>query len=1217
MRKRLSLYWFTKIISYLLAVVLLLLVLLLTLLSTETGSRFTMRQASAWAHEWVKFESFEGVLLRDFSMQQLTIFLPEHHQIEIDQLHFRWRPWQLLQHQFHIRTLELHNIQITLSESQKEPAPSQWPLVLPNIKTNWQLRFDRFLLEQLHVVTRTQNISKNEQVPPFIATSLIQIPWLQARGRFEQNQFYLHDLQLEANKEEMQLKAQLKGQLTPSGYYPLMVQAQLQSQLPDIGAIVTELQLSGNLQQKLTLSAQTKGVIVAHLQSQLTQLLSGAPEWQVQTNVQEISHQSLTPYISNLTVALDAQGGLNQGEGRLLVAGVSPDYGSVQLEFEANLNEQEIQLKQLFLQANDYGLSSQITGTVQGTPAALQIALTGQTQWQEFPLVTTKINYQGSTEAAEQLLLDFTTELGSLTAIGSARWVDDPEWDFVMTSHALQLDRFPLPSALQPYLNGSQLNSHLHLQGKWGQNKHWLKAYLSELNTDIDQQAFSLTGTFQLDNEDLLLEGLQLTLGEGLLQGQGQGKLNRFALELIGENLTFDQFSLATFKSQLLLDTSLEKLPTGTISLHELTQTEGFAPTNISITLKHTELYHAEVAVATTTQHSSYGTDITAQLKLSGRWLNQEWQGTLEQLAFDYPEIGAWSLEQVTPFQFDATTALVTPFCLSAHLYEAKICAQLDWAKAEQKLVAATQLQNITFKLFEPWLPNTFTAQGLFDFNAEYNQTGDKRSYQANAYLHETQLHLIDQDLQLQLHAGTIFTLSGDEKALQGQLNFATEELGGGLTGAFSLASPFAEPTLQAELQINFTDLNIISLLSPELQNVQGHLTGAFAFSGAATQPFISGKLELLQARAEVPSAGLTLEQLNLHITSPKDVGGPFLLAGQVRSGDGELRLEGEYDLTSHKTLVNIVGENFTAMNSREIQLRVSPDTQVQLGPNLLQVRGNIHVPSALITPPDFTVVDASSKDTIIVRGEETLWQNSSQSIADIDLQMSLGDSVQVIAYGFEGHLSGHLRLIEKPNQDTTGIGNINVVSGRYELYGQALNIERGTLVFSGGTVSNPGLDLRVSRTVDTDKVTVGARVGGSLQEPNLALFSTPTMQDAEILSYLIFGRGFGDEIGEDQNMLLQASLALGMQGGNLIGERLSESLGVDEIMLDAGDTLESASLYIGKHLSSRLYVRYGIGLVEPVNTFFIRYRLTDFLNFETQTGTLGSGADLFYSIEH
>jgi len=50
--------------------------------------------------------------------------------------------------------------------------------------------------------------------------------------------------------------------------------------------------------------------------------------------------------------------------------------------------------------------------------------------------------------------------------------------------------------------------------------------------------------------------------------------------------------------------------------------------------------------------------------------------------------------------------------------------------------------------------------------------------------------------------------------------------------------------------------------------------------------------------------------------------------------------------------------------------------------------------------------------------------------------------------------------------------------------------------------------------------------------------------------------------------------------------------------------------------LSSRLYVKYGIGLVEPVNTFFIRYRLTDFLSFETQTGTLGSGADLFYSIE-
>ena len=89
------------------------------------------------------------------------------------------------------------------------------------------------------------------------------------------------------------------------------------------------------------------------------------------------------------------------------------------------------------------------------------------------------------------------------------------------------------------------------------------------------------------------------------------------------------------------------------------------------------------------------------------------------------------------------------------------------------------------------------------------------------------------------------------------------------------------------------------------------------------------------------------------------------------------------------------------------------------------------------------------------------------------------------------------------------------------------------------------------------------------------------------------------------------------MQGGNFIGEQIGQAIGVDEIVLDStGENLDNAALYIGKHLSSRLYVKYGIGLIEPVNTLFIRYRLTDSIHFESQTGGDRSGADIFYSIE-
>ena len=57
-------------------------------------------------------------------------------------------------------------------------------------------------------------------------------------------------------------------------------------------------------------------------------------------------------------------------------------------------------------------------------------------------------------------------------------------------------------------------------------------------------------------------------------------------------------------------------------------------------------------------------------------------------------------------------------------------------------------------------------------------------------------------------------------------------------------------------------------------------------------------------------------------------------------------------------------------------------------------------------------------------------------------------------------------------------------------------------------------------------------------------------------------------------------------------------------------------SLYIGKYLSPRLYVKYGIGLLEPTSTFILRYTLSERLLFESTSNTEGQGGDLIYTIE-
>jgi len=56
-------------------------------------------------------------------------------------------------------------------------------------------------------------------------------------------------------------------------------------------------------------------------------------------------------------------------------------------------------------------------------------------------------------------------------------------------------------------------------------------------------------------------------------------------------------------------------------------------------------------------------------------------------------------------------------------------------------------------------------------------------------------------------------------------------------------------------------------------------------------------------------------------------------------------------------------------------------------------------------------------------------------------------------------------------------------------------------------------------------------------------------------------------------------------------------------------------SLVLGKYLSPRLYVSYGISFTEQLNTLKLRYSLSDRWTVKTEVGT-ARGADLVYTIE-
>ena len=156
-------------------------------------------------------------------------------------------------------------------------------------------------------------------------------------------------------------------------------------------------------------------------------------------------------------------------------------------------------------------------------------------------------------------------------------------------------------------------------------------------------------------------------------------------------------------------------------------------------------------------------------------------------------------------------------------------------------------------------------------------------------------------------------------------------------------------------------------------------------------------------------------------------------------------------------------------------------------------------------------------------------------------------------------------------------------------------------------------MDLRAVRKTGT--VTSGLKVKGSLKKPQVELFSIPAMGQTDTLAYLLLGRPIETTTGKDGEMMAKAALALSLIGGDTLARTLGERFGLDDMRVESSSSGDQASLVIGRYLSPKLYIGYGVGLIESFNTFNVRYQISDKWQLKGESGE-NQGADILYTIE-
>ncbi|MDO9319776.1 MAG: translocation/assembly module TamB domain-containing protein [Gammaproteobacteria bacterium] len=448
-----------------------------------------------------------------------------------------------------------------------------------------------------------------------------------------------------------------------------------------------------------------------------------------------------------------------------------------------------------------------------------------------------------------------------------------------------------------------------------------------------------------------------------------------------------------------------------------------------------------------------------------------------------------------------------------------------------------------------------------------------------------------------------------------------------------------ADQRLDGQLTLTFDDLSWVQAFARQVQISQGQLSGLATFSGTVTEPRVSGNLYLRDTALSIPAMGLQISELNTTVSSTFDTAvdtaantltgsddGTLTMQGQARSGEGELVFQSEVQKPfspERSMTLTLQGENVDLIRRPELNLAISPDVTVTASSTGVDITGLLRIPllDIQITALPASAIDVSSDTVLVGQPEEgPAIHNAAQADRGMldnvpltaQLRVELGDDVHFRGFGLDSQLTGALDITQRATGAPLTYGELTVVEGSYETYGRTLTIEHGKLLFFG-SYDNPALDIRAVRR--TENVTVGVQMNGTLRDIRSQLFSTPTLPDGDIIAVLLTDRPFAEIGTQDSNALIGAITNLGINQGQSLTNQIRNQLGLDTLAITSRGDTTSSSLTLGKYLTPRLFIRYGVGLFETESTLSIDYTLSERVKLEAKSGTTQS-VDIKYTVD-
>ncbi|WP_218419063.1 translocation/assembly module TamB domain-containing protein [Alteromonas lipotrueae] len=435
--------------------------------------------------------------------------------------------------------------------------------------------------------------------------------------------------------------------------------------------------------------------------------------------------------------------------------------------------------------------------------------------------------------------------------------------------------------------------------------------------------------------------------------------------------------------------------------------------------------------------------------------------------------------------------------------------------------------------------------------------------------------------------------------------------------------SPFeTRKPISGNLELVNIDVAPLKPLSPAIRTLTGVMNGTITLAGFIDSPDLTGELQIENGAIDIQDTPVSLENWTQSITlngQQANFDGTFLLGGGKGALNGDLNWS---DVPSAN--INLKGDKFE-VRQPNMRLRVSPDLKVAATADKVDVTGSVNIPWARIEVESLPESAVSPSKDVHLRGEppkeEPLDIVHASVMVNID-KAKTGE-VKLEAFGLTASLHGGVKVNNQPA--LVGFGDLQILNGRYNAYGQQLVIQTGEVQFNG-PIDQPMLLIEAIRDPDKtdDDVIAGIRIDGAADSPSINLFSEPAMDQQNVLSYLLTGSG-PDAESEDPNYAALL-VGFGLSNTKTLTGQVGKALGIDDFSLSTNENKLSVTGQINDRLTAEYNVDVGLSNNDSSSTLrrrqeppdlALRYRLLPRLFLEAVQTTIEDQSefalDLYY----